>query len=58
MCIGLRFWGKERRNLLIGVAIESGRITHNHPVAFFGAVASAVFTAFAIEGINFIKSGH
>ncbi len=50
MCIGLRYFGEKNRELMVAIAIESGRITHNHPVAFFGAVASAAFTAFAAEG--------
>jgi len=57
MCIGLRFPGEQNREKLIQVAIESGRITHNHPVAFFGAVASAVFTAYAIEGVPIVQWG-
>jgi ADP-ribosylarginine hydrolase len=46
----LRFPGVANRKFLIKVALESGRITHNHPVAFFGAVVAALFTAYAIEG--------
>jgi ADP-ribosylarginine hydrolase len=57
MCIGLRFPGEKNRDKLISVALESGRVTHNHPVAFFGAVASAVFTAYAIEGVPIIEWG-
>ncbi|KAH3756724.1 ADP-ribosylarginine hydrolase [Pelomyxa schiedti] len=49
MCIGLRFHGPKRRTELIRTAIDSARITHNHPVAILGAVASALFTALAIE---------
>lgn len=57
MCLGLLYFGAKNREFLVSLAIESGRITHNHPVAFFGAVASAVFTAFAIEGIPITKWG-
>jgi ADP-ribosylarginine hydrolase len=51
MCIGLRFFGQERRHDLIRTAIESGRITHNHVNGFMGAFVSAAFTALAIENI-------
>ncbi len=57
MCIGLRFPGAKNRDTLIAVAVESARITHNHPVAIFGAVASAVFTAYAIEGLPIVEWG-
>jgi len=52
MCIGLYFAGESQRDHLISVAIESGRITHNMPIGFFGALGSAAFTAFAIEGLQ------
>lgn len=51
MCIGLRYFGEERRDELVRYALESGRITHNHVNGFMGAVVSAAFTAFAIEDI-------
>jgi len=57
MAIGLRFPEKANRSKLIATAIESGRITHNNPVAFFGAVVSAVFTAFAIESLPVVEWG-
>lgn len=49
LCIGLAFHGKENRHKLIQFSIESGRITHNSAVGYLGAVASALFTALAIE---------
>jgi len=52
MCIGLRYPGEDNRAKLTSVSIEAGRITHNHPVAFLGGFASAIFTAFAVEGIE------
>lgn len=49
MCIGLRFPREKHRDKLIAISIESARITHNHPNAFFGAYVSALFTAYAVE---------
>jgi len=51
MCIGLRYFGEEKRKDLIRYSVESGRITHNHVNGFMGAVVSAAFTAFAVEQI-------
>jgi len=51
MCVGLRFPGETNRSNLIAVAIESGRMTHNNPIGFLGALAAALFTAFAVESI-------
>lgn len=51
MCLGLALHGATRRADLLAMAVESGRITHNHPTGFLGAVAGALFTAFAIEGV-------
>eukprot|EP01100_Stratorugosa_tubuloviscum_P008324 TRINITY_DN3463_c0_g2_i1.p1 TRINITY_DN3463_c0_g2~~TRINITY_DN3463_c0_g2_i1.p1 ORF type:complete len:373 (-),score=176.56 TRINITY_DN3463_c0_g2_i1:97-1215(-) len=57
MCIGLCFFGEEKRSQLIEISIESGRLTHNHPTAFFGALCSATFAAFAIENIPIVQWG-
>eukprot|EP00026_Physarum_polycephalum_P008872 Phypoly_transcript_08975.p1 GENE.Phypoly_transcript_08975~~Phypoly_transcript_08975.p1 ORF type:complete len:381 (+),score=48.29 Phypoly_transcript_08975:242-1384(+) len=57
MCFGLVFYGEAQRSNLISVAIESGRITHNQPTGFFGALASAVFTAFAVERVPIVEWG-
>lgn len=51
-CIGLAFYGSDRRNLLIQVSIESSRLTHNSAVGYLGGLTSALFTSFAIEGID------
>lgn len=58
MCIGLRYPGKENRKQMIAVSIESGRLTHNHPTGFLGAMVAAAFTAYAIEGIPVKKWGY
>ena len=51
-CIGLAFHGKTNRKKLIKVAIESSRITHNSATGYLGGLVSALFTAYAIEGIS------
>lgn len=58
MNIGLRYPGEKNRDKLISISIESGRLTHNHPTGFLGAMVSAAFTALAIEGIPPKKWGY
>ena len=52
LCIGLAFYGKENRHKLIQISIESGRMTNNSAVGYLGALASALFTALAIEKVK------
>ena len=49
--IGIFFPGKHNRSTLVALAIESSRITHNSTIANLGSIATALFTAYALERV-------
>lgn len=52
LCIGLLYHGLNSRDLLMQVAIETSRITHNSATGFLGGYAAALFAALAIENVS------
>lgn len=48
--VGLRYHKPNHIEQLIAAAIETTRMTHHNPIAFLGALTSALFTSYAIQG--------
>jgi len=55
LCIGLAFFGDENREKLINYVLDTGLMTHPNPIGILGGLSTALFTAFAIEGIHIYK---
>ncbi|XP_061437031.1 ADP-ribosylhydrolase ARH1-like [Lethenteron reissneri] len=49
MCIGLRYPREEQLDDLVEVSLVSGKMTHNNPTGYLGAVAAALLVSCAVR---------
>ena len=47
--IGLLYWKPNEIQRLVEISIESGRMTHNHPVGYLGSLATSLFVAYSVQ---------